>query len=1519
MAIGYARIEFVKRSSGKNACAKAAYNSRSEIEFQGTDLADPKVYDWSNKPKPALHDVLIPHHVDLRFKNPQTLWNTAEAKEIKSNAQVAMEAVLALPDDKMISLEDKIHLTQSFVQQHFVDPGLAAQIDIHAPEPIIIITRNNEELGLKQGMKGDILKKEGHQLTIQLENGTRTSFDSQEFTGFIEKEHNWHAHILLTTRRFKENGLEFEDHKARDLMPRILKGKVVSGPDWGKLWAEHQNQYFEEKGLDLRVDINGLVPQEHLGPHRMRARAFSLFEEHQRLLDLNKNTSKNPSQILKAITSERSVFTSEDVERFITKHTPTESIEPVLKEFWKLPQVIQLADKNTGELLSKFSSQEVLEEEERILRLADRLQGKQAFPISEKYRHAIDGLNDEQQKAYQQIIQGRKLTLLQGYAGTGKSYLLKALQTTYERAGYRVRAFGPDSATTDVLKEKGLSHTENVYRFLFAAHHQKRRILKGKEVWVLDEAGKLGNGPLLELLKEADKHHIQLILAGDSAQLPPVERGGMFRLLCERYGSEVLADIQRQKNLQQREVAQLLAKGEFGHALDQMSRMKAFRWADTKNEAMEQLVVEWSKHARGSPGCSTLIIAHSNAEVRVLNEMVRLVRRQRGELQEKEFQCTTPQGRIFVSVGDWIEFRRNDKNLGVSNGLSGVLIEAAPDKFVVSIRKDNKKNETVVFNPEEYHAFQLGYASTFYRSQGRTVDRAYVLHSPMMNKQMFYVGLTRHIKNVSYYVSKEEVCCLSDLKYLSTKSHQKQLSQEYTTQMHLHQFEKAQARHLEIAKLKESESALDKIKGYGLSTWDKVLGKAGELKERIQDRRPSQGFYQTPSLAPEPLKEGVVEVTESLTTLPSSEQGSDMLEQIRREDISETPLLPFPKAFKAFKAVEQRALQDYNDACQEAAVFKQLVMAEAESTGKDLRLTSQFRKWQEVCGHRNKLAYELLQTVFSGEKKDIPNKSLEILQAQAARYEVFMHQNSDQAKQSLEDQLKASIEPLLYKLYPEGPTSKDRHNFRFRNKGSLSVAHSGTKAGQFYDFEQNHGGGLLKLIQIELGLGKREARLWAEEFLGKIAHFDIPAGFLKRERDSKPEDVWVSLKPPSDQPAPSLENIEGRRLDKYFNEVCRHAYRDIDGEMLYYVLRLHSKSEPKQKVTPPLSYGYWKSKPDQLKWELKGYKEEQRSLYNLHQLKQHPLAPVLVVEGEKTADLGLKKFPKDSYICVTWPGGAGAVEKADWTPLTGRRVWVWPDNDLAGIQAASKVCQELRKVGVESLQQVEVSDLKKLFPEKWDLADELPAGVSEQLLRKMLAQAPHNGINPEQLLIRLSLNPQDRVLRARLNEILWRVDERSRPVLEQKYGNQYWKVQEEILKETQRLFLDQEKQKPGLREKFGIESQALESLSYQVCLARAQRGRNLKTNEIEVIKETIQQHGYVNLPKSIEKTTYKLLTDRLLSKACEKALEGVNMSSRLTQEKKVLSLKSLEQQTTQMKIMENLKHYGIAPEKEIHR
>ena len=63
--------------------------------------------------------------------------------------------------------------------------------------------------------------------------------------------------------------------KARDLDPVVRQGKgraVVTEADaWGELWRDHQNRYFAEHGLDIRVDATSAVPQEHIGPIRMRA------------------------------------------------------------------------------------------------------------------------------------------------------------------------------------------------------------------------------------------------------------------------------------------------------------------------------------------------------------------------------------------------------------------------------------------------------------------------------------------------------------------------------------------------------------------------------------------------------------------------------------------------------------------------------------------------------------------------------------------------------------------------------------------------------------------------------------------------------------------------------------------------------------------------------------------------------------------------------------------------------------------------------------------------------------------------------------------------------------------------------------------------------------------------------------------------------------------------------------------------------------------------------------------------
>ena len=70
-------------------------------------------------------------------------------------------------------------------------------------------------------------------------------------------------------------------------------------------------------------------------------------------------------------------------------------------------------------------------------------------------------------------------------------------------------------------------------------------------------------------------------------------------------------------------------------------------------------------------------------------------------------------------------------------------------------------------------------------------------------------------------------------------------------------------------------------------------------------------------------------------------------------------------------------------------------------------------------------------------------------------------------------------------------------------------------------------------------------------------------------------------------------------------------------------------------------------------------------------LAARPDAPVLVCEGEKAADAARPLFP--DYVCLSWPGGANAVDKAGWQALAARDVTLWPDLDEPGAACMDKL------------------------------------------------------------------------------------------------------------------------------------------------------------------------------------------------------------------------------------------------------
>lgn len=135
-----------------------------------------------------------------------------------------------------------------------------------------------------------------------------------------------------------------------------------------------------------------------------------------------------------------------------------------------------------------------------------------------------------------------------------------------------------------------------------------------------------------------------------------------------------------------------------------------------------------------------------------------------------------------------------------------------------------------------------------------------------------------------------------------------------------------------------------------------------------------------------------------------------------------------------------------------------------------------------------------------------------------------------------------------------------------------------------------------------------------------------------------------------------------------------------------------------------------------------------RPLLNLDQIRSRT-GTVLIVEGEKAADAAAKLYPK--AIVTTWPSGCKAIDKADWSPLIGRRVILWPDADAVGQQAMDRLAQLLLRLPVDRVQMVANPPES---PEGWDVADAIwtpdkaaayiKANVSVPLELNLEAQEP---------------------------------------------------------------------------------------------------------------------------------------------------------------------------------------------------
>ena len=286
-----------------------------------------------------------------------------------------------------------------------------------------------------------------------------------------------------------------------------------------------------------------------------------------------------------------------------------------------------------------------------------------------------------------------------------------------------------------------------------------------------------------------------------------------------------------------------------------------------------------------------------------------------------------------------------------------------------------------------------------------------------------------------------------------------------------------------------------------------------------------------------------------------------------------------------------------------------------------------------------------------------------------------------------------------------------------RRPGSFSV---NTRTGRWADFATgDRGGDVVSLAAYLHGLrpgrgGAQAGRHARARAMNAYAQDDpfAPLGAgddPPRKSGLMQPDDWQPLPVPDDAPeAPTHHPKLGAWSHRW-------SYRNADGSLSGYVCRFDT---PAGKEMRPLRWGRRRGR---VGWHWKGWAgDDARPLYGLAELTAAPDAPVLLCEGEKSADAaaGLIGPP---WAAVASMNGAKSPQRTDWTPLAGRDLVIWPDNDEPGAAYAREAALLALKAGASSVRIVELPD---------GLPDGLGSGRPRarrhgaRLSRSLIAQAP---------------------------------------------------------------------------------------------------------------------------------------------------------------------------------------------------
>jgi ATP-dependent exoDNAse (exonuclease V) alpha subunit len=215
MAVYFLNIKTFGRANGSSAVSAAAYRAGERIRDERTG----KTYDHSERQDVMHREIVLPSKFaddDMTWAQDRAgLWNAAEGAEIRKNARVAREYLVALPVE--LSPQQRVGLARGFSQELSDRYGFAVDLAIHSP---------------------------------------------RDFPGSDPR--NFHAHLLATTREVTLSGLgakttlEMNDGNRRQLGLEPAINELLHAR---ARWATVTNEAMQEARLAARIDHRSLDTQ----------------------------------------------------------------------------------------------------------------------------------------------------------------------------------------------------------------------------------------------------------------------------------------------------------------------------------------------------------------------------------------------------------------------------------------------------------------------------------------------------------------------------------------------------------------------------------------------------------------------------------------------------------------------------------------------------------------------------------------------------------------------------------------------------------------------------------------------------------------------------------------------------------------------------------------------------------------------------------------------------------------------------------------------------------------------------------------------------------------------------------------------------------------------------------------------------------------------------------------------------------------------------------------------------------